>query len=126
MVLRRVAFPPYRLKYVANSPDVAAAITLPFASSLQRIPNLNFQNGNGSGLFGFGPYVDVNRNHNWFDNLTWVHGRHTMKFGFSYHRYQKNENDAGANPSNGQFTFFGTDPNGDQTFQQESGQLSSR
>jgi carboxypeptidase family protein len=110
---------PIGLNTFANSPDVAAAITLPFASSLQRIPNLNFQNGNGSGLFGFGPYVDVNRNHNWFDNLTWVHGRHTMKFGFSYHRYQKNENDAGANPSNGQFTFFGTDPNGDQTFQQE-------
>jgi hypothetical protein len=110
---------PIGLNTFANSPDVAAAITLPFASSLQRIPNLNFQNGNGSGLFGFGPYVDVNRNHNWFDNLTWVRGRHTMKFGFSYHRYQKNENDAGANPSNGQFTFFGTDPNGDQTFQQE-------
>ncbi|HEY4676096.1 MAG TPA: TonB-dependent receptor [Candidatus Angelobacter sp.] len=103
----------------ANSPDVAAAITLPFASTLKRIPNLNFQNGNGAGLFGFGPYVDENRNHNWFDNLTWIHGHHTMKYGFSYHRYQKNENDAGANPSNGQFTFFGTDPNGDQTFQQE-------
>ena len=110
---------PIGLNTFANSPDVAAAVTLPFASTLKRIPNLNFQNGNGSGLFGFGPYVDVNRNHNWFDNLTWVHGRHTMKYGFSYHRYQKNENDAGANPSNGQFTFFGTDPNGDQTFQQE-------
>src|SRR3954452_11464575 len=110
---------PIGLNTFANSPNVAAAITLPFASTLKRIPNLNFQNGNGAGLFGFGPYVDENRNHNWFDNLTWINGRHTMKFGFSYHRYQKNENDAGANPSNGQYTFFGTDPNGDQTFQQE-------
>ncbi|HZD95847.1 MAG TPA: TonB-dependent receptor, partial [Candidatus Sulfotelmatobacter sp.] len=110
---------PIGLNTFASSPDVAAAIALPFPATLQRIPNLNFQNGNGAGLFGFGPYTDVNRNHNWFDNLTWVHGRHTMKYGFSYHRYQKNENDAGANPSNGQFTFFGTDPNGDQTFQQE-------
>jgi Carboxypeptidase regulatory-like domain/TonB dependent receptor len=110
---------PIGLNTFANSPDVAAAITLPFPSTLQRIPNLNFQNGNGAGLFGFGPYVDENRNHNWFDNLTWIHGHHTMKYGFSYHRYQKNENDAGANPSNGQFTFFGTDPNGDSTFQQE-------
>jgi hypothetical protein len=110
---------PIGLNTFANSPDVAAAVALPFTPTLQRIPNLNFQNGNGSGLFGFGPYTDVNRNHNWFDNLTWVRGHHTMKFGFSYHRYQKNENDAGANPSNGQFTFFGTDPNGDSTFQQE-------
>ncbi|HEY7401897.1 MAG TPA: carboxypeptidase regulatory-like domain-containing protein [Candidatus Angelobacter sp.] len=110
---------PIGLNTFANSPNVASAITLPFVPTLQRIPNLNFQNGNGSGLFGFGPYTDVNRNHNWFDNLTWIHGLHTMKFGFSYHRYQKNENDAGANPSNGQFTFFGTDPNGDETFQQE-------
>jgi hypothetical protein len=110
---------PIGLNTFANSPDVPAAITLPFVPTLKRIPNLNFQNGNGGGLFGFGPYVDVNRNHNWFDNLTWVRGRHTMKFGFSYHRYQKNENDAGANPSNAQFTFFGTDPSGNQTFQQE-------
>lgn len=110
---------PIGLNTFANSPDVVAAITLPFPSSLQRIPNLNFQNGNNAGLFGFGPYRDINRNHNWFDNLTWVKGKHTLKFGFSYHRYQKNENDAGANPSNGSFTFFGTDPTGTNTFQQE-------
>ncbi len=110
---------PIGLNTFANSPDVAAAITLPFASPLQRIPNLNFQNGNNAGLFGFGPYRDININHNWFDNVTWVRGRHTLKFGFTYHRYQKNENDAGANPSNGSFTFFGTDPTGTSTFQQE-------
>lgn len=110
---------PIGLNTFANSPDVVAAITLPFPSSLQRIPNLNFQNGNNAGLFGFGPYRDINRNHNWFDNVTWVKGKHTIKFGFSYHRYQKNENDAGANPSNGSFVFFSTDPSGNNTFQQE-------
>ena len=110
---------PIGLNTFSASPNVVSAITLPFPSSLQRIPNLNFQNGNNAGLFGFGPYRDINRNHNTFDNLTWIKGRHTMKYGFSYHRYQKNENDAGANPSNGSYTFFGTDPNGNTTFQQE-------
>lgn len=93
----------------ANSPDVVKAIQLPFASPLPRIPNLAF--GSLSGLAGFGPYRDFNINHNWFDNLTWVLGKHTVKVGFSYSRYQKNENDAGGNPSNGSFGFFSVDPN---------------
>src|SRR5713101_7662399 len=82
---------------VTNSPDVVKAIQLPFASPLPRIPNLAF--GTLSGLAGFGPYRDFNINHNWFDNLTWVLGKHTVKLGFSYSRYQKNENDAGGRPS---------------------------
>ncbi|HKF22536.1 MAG TPA: carboxypeptidase regulatory-like domain-containing protein [Candidatus Angelobacter sp.] len=111
---------PIGLNTFTNSPDVAAAISLPFPVTLQRIPNLNFVNGNNGGLFGFGPYRDINRNHNVFDNLTWIHERHTLKFGFSLHHYQKDENDAGGqNPSNGLFTFFGTDPTGTPTFQQE-------
>lgn len=108
---------PTGLNTFANSPNVAAAINLPFASPLQRIPNLDF--GIGSGYFGFGPYVDVNRNHQWFDNLSWVKGKHLLKFGFSYNRYQKNENDAGANASNGSFDFFNTDPGGNPQFEQE-------
>src|SRR5713101_1170595 len=97
----------------ANSPDVVKAITLPIPSALPRIPNLAF--GQVAGLAGFGPYRDFNINHNWFDNLTFVHGPHTLKFGFSYNRYQKNENDAGGNPSNGEFGFYSFDPNADPT-----------
>jgi len=88
---------PTGLNTFAASPNVPAAITLPFASPLQRIPNLDFSTG--SGYFGFGPYLDYNRNHNWFDNLTWLKGKHILKFGFSYNRYQKNENDAERTPS---------------------------
>src|SRR5579859_2658936 len=102
---------------ITNSPDVVAAIKLPFASPLPRIPNLAF--GSLSGLAGFGPYRDFNINHNWFDNLTWVLGKHTVKLGFSYSRYQKNENDAGGNPSNGSFGFYSFDPTGAVTPQQE-------
>ena len=103
-----------------NAPNVVSAVKLPIPSALPRIPNIAF--GVGSGLAGFGPYRDFNINHNWFDNLTWVHGQHTMKFGFSYSRYQKNENDAGGNPSNGEFSFFSVDPNDPNdapSFQQE-------
>jgi len=102
---------------ITNSPDVVAAVKLPIPSSLPRIPNLAF--GSLSGLAGFGPYRDFNINHNWFDNLTWVLGKHTVKVGFSYSRYQKNENDAGGNPSNGSFGFFNVDPTGAVTPQQE-------
>jgi hypothetical protein len=103
---------------LTNSPDVVNAITLPFPTSLSRIPNLDFQNGDA--LSGFGPYRDFNRDHNWMDNLLWVHGKHTFKFGASYHRYQKSENDAGGfTESNGGFVFNSIDPSGNSTFQQE-------
>jgi hypothetical protein len=100
-----------------NSPNVAGAITLPFANTLQRIPNLGFSDM--SGLAGFGPYRDFNHNHQVYDNLSWAKGRHTLKFGFSYNWYQKNENDAGANPSTGNFGFYDTPPVGDPNHQQE-------
>src|SRR5437868_6424713 len=109
----------------ANSPDVVAAITLPTPSPLPRIPNINFNTGQ-SGLFSFGPYRDFNKNHNYFDTLTWAKGKHTLKFGVTYNRYQKNENDAGFSPSNGTFTFYdatqNVDPDTGQattSFQQE-------
>jgi len=77
-------------------------------------------------LFSFGPYRDFNKNHNYFDTLTWAKGKHTLKFGVTYNRYQKNENDAGFSPSNGTFTFYdatqNVDPDTGQattSFQQE-------
>jgi hypothetical protein len=94
-----------------NSPDVAAAIRLPFATTLGRVPSVGFDVG--SGFFGFGDYDDFNRNHNVFDNLTWIVGRHSMKFGGSFHWYEKEENAGGDNAG----TFAFNSPDG--TFQQE-------
>lgn len=105
---------PIGLNTVAASPDVASAITLPFGNPLARIPNLDFSSG--SGYFGFGPYRDFNRNHNIFDNLSWVKGRHNLQFGVSYHRYQKQEN--AASGSEGTFSFSAFDGQQD-SFQQE-------
>lgn len=75
------------------SPDIKP--TLPFADTLGRIPSLSMSGL--SGIAGFGPYRDYNRNYNGFDNQTWIKGRHTFKFGFSYNHYQKTENTAGNN-----------------------------
>ena len=79
-----------------TSPDVAAAIHLPYPRQLSRIPSLSFDDGFDS-LFGFGQYRDYNRNHNLFDNLSWNHGHHALKFGFAFNHYQKKENAAGDN-----------------------------
>jgi hypothetical protein len=92
---------PIGLNLSANSPDVINAITLPFASTLDRVPSLAI---NGiSSIAGFGSYRDYNRDHNVFDNMTWIKGKHSFKFGGSYHHYQKRENAAGSNV--GSFSF---------------------
>lgn len=99
---------PTGLDSTVNSPDVANAVTLPFTSTLSRVPDLSF--GNYASILGFGPYRDFNDDHNAFDNLTKIIGRHTMKFGFTYNWYQKNENAARGNQ--GSFTFSSVGPGG--------------
>lgn len=100
-----------------NSPDVASAITLPFAETLNRIPSISFGAPNAS-FFGFGTYKDYNKNNNVFDNLTKTIGKHSLKFGFSYNHYEKSENSGGNNA--GTFSFAATPPDSGATeFQQE-------
>jgi hypothetical protein len=82
----------------ANSPDVKA--NLPFAPTLARLAAINTS---FSSTGGIAPYDDFNRNHTAFGNFTKVWGPHTMKFGFTYHHYQKTENADGNNP--GTFSF---------------------
>lgn len=91
---------PIGLALSSNSPNVTSAVKLPFAVSLARIPSIA---PGYSGVAGFGPYDDFNRNHNVYDNLTWIRGRHTLKFGTSINYYQKTENAAGNNV--GSFSF---------------------
>src|SRR2546426_977980 len=106
---------PIGLGAAKNATHVIGAITLPFASQVPRVPSLNFSDSEG--LFGFGSYRDFNRNHNWFDNLSWNRGRHTFKIGFQYHWYQKSENAGSGNE--GTFSFDDTDPGGNPTLEQE-------
>jgi len=95
----------------AKSPDVAQAVSLPYRVTLDRVPNLIF--ADLENLAGFGQYLDFNRNHNFFDNFNWTKGKHSLKFGFSYNRYQKEENAAGDNVGNYNFdatNAVGSDP----------------
>ena len=95
---------PVGLELTSLSPDVASAITLPFASTLPRVPSLAISGM--SSITGFGPYRDYNRDHNVFDNVTWIKNKHTLRFGISYHHYQKSENAGGNNV--GSFSFPNT------------------
>ena len=101
----------------ALSPDVAGSITLPNAVSLQRIPTLSLPDAVIGNVTGFGQYRDFNRNHNVFDNLNWILGNHSLKFGFSYNHYEKDENSGGNNTGTFTFTAEGEqltdDPNAD-------------
>ncbi|MBZ5726490.1 MAG: carboxypeptidase regulatory-like domain-containing protein [Acidobacteriia bacterium] len=93
---------PIGLGASVNSPDIN--LKLPFTNTLGRVPSLSF--GGISAVTGFGPYRDYNRNHNWFDNITKIMGRHTLKAGVSINKYEKRENAAGNNT--GTFTFATT------------------
>jgi outer membrane receptor protein involved in Fe transport len=91
---------PTGLMAATNSPDIK--VPLPFAVTLNQVPNMSFTGG--SGLATFGQYRDFNRNYTFFDNMTKIHGAHTLKFGFSYNYYQKTENAGGGNQSSFAFT----------------------
>jgi len=86
---------PIGLDAGANSTGVVNAVTLPYTDTLGRVPDLDFLNF--SAINGFGPYRDYNDDYNAFDNLTKMAGRHALKFGGTYHWYQKNEDAANGN-----------------------------
>jgi hypothetical protein len=103
---------PVGLTSKANDPDINPAE--PFANTQGVTPELAFTSG--SSLLGYGPYNEYNKNFAWFDSLTWIKGRHTMKFGGSFNRYNKTENAAN---QEGTFSFTTTGiPTGTSSFMQ--------
>ena len=104
-----------------NSPDVVAALNLPFTPTLARIPNLTFSGAAPTiGLSGpgsFGPYRDYNRNHTAFGNVTKIMGGHTIKFGAVFYHYNKEENAGGLNAGLFAFNANGV-PTGTRDFEQ--------
>jgi hypothetical protein len=69
------------------------------------IPNIVF-NGDGFSSIGDstdGPYANSNNSLQFIDNLSWVRGKHTFKFGAEFGR--QNYNQVGNQFSRGQFTF---------------------
>lgn len=81
---------PQGLMSKANSPDINPPE--PFPNTQGVVPYLSFTGG--STLIGFGPYNERNRNIAFSDAVTWIKGRHTMKFGGTLTRYNKTENAA--------------------------------
>jgi hypothetical protein len=106
---------PIGLVTAQNSPDVISAISLPFTSTLNVAPVLNFTYFQS--ITDRGQYRDFNDDNNAFDNLSKVVGRHALKFGVTYHWYQKDENSASGNQGN--FSFPTTAPNGTNSEYQE-------
>jgi hypothetical protein len=69
------------------------------------IPAISF---NGDGFTGIGdntdgPYANDNNTLQAIDNLSWIHGKHTFRFGFEYDR--QNYNQVGNQFSRGNFVF---------------------
>jgi hypothetical protein len=103
---------PVGLTARVNSPDINPL--LPFPDPEGVVPTLTFTGG--STVNGRGPYYDYNRNFAWFDNMTWIKGRHALRFGYSLNRYQKTENSTSGQGSFG-FTSNGV-PSGTSSYQQ--------
>lgn len=90
-------------------------ITLPYASTRDRVPTIT---GNGfTGLTSFGPYDNFSYKHNFNGSLTGIYGNHTLKVGAVYSLYRKNEN-ALAGSNEGNFSAFPTTIPTGQTFPQ--------
>ena len=96
----------------ANSPDINPPE--PYTNTQGVIPTVGMTSG--SSLVGYGPYHEHNKNYNFYDSVTWIRGRHTLKFGYSLNRYNKTENAAS---DQGSFSFSNTGaPSGTNAFQQ--------
>ena len=94
----RIQSTPIGVTAKANSPDVSPAE--PFTNLQGVVPTISISGL--TGVAGYGPYHERDRNWVGFDSLTWVKGRHTLKFGISVDRYNKSENQAG---NQGSFSF---------------------
>jgi len=94
---------------LANSPITPP---LAFARTRDFVPTVA---GNGfSTLTTFGDYVNFSWKHNFSSDVTWVRGRHTLKFGGTYSIYRKNENALAGNNAGGFSGFLNTAPNSAQ------------
>lgn len=91
---------PIGLLSKSSSPDIQ--VNLPFQSTLGNVPYVSMTSL--SRVFGYGPYDNHSRNYNAFDNMVDVHGRNTLKYGFTYNHYEKSENNASTNAGSFSFT----------------------
>ncbi|HVW11276.1 MAG TPA: carboxypeptidase-like regulatory domain-containing protein, partial [Bryobacteraceae bacterium] len=103
---------PVGLTAKANSPDIN--VPLPYPDPEGVIPTLSFTGG--TSIAGFGPYNEYNKNWAWYDTVNWQLGKHSLKLGVQFNRYNKTEN---AGSGQGSFSFTNTGaPTGTTSFNQ--------
>jgi hypothetical protein len=95
--------------YSAFSTDTVATLGVPGLKSgspvTWGVPAISL---NGDGFSGIGdntdgPYANNNNTLQMVDNVSWIHGKHTFRFGFEYNR--QNYNQVGNQFSRGNFVF---------------------
>ncbi|HLZ50058.1 MAG TPA: carboxypeptidase regulatory-like domain-containing protein [Candidatus Acidoferrum sp.] len=97
---------------VINSPAFVGALAnnLPFTDPYKRVPGVTFPTGNISGVaIPSAPYFERNIDKNLYDDVSWVKGNQTLRFGFAAQWMRKSEN--AVNPTNGTFNFRNTGGN---------------
>jgi hypothetical protein len=95
--------------YLAFNDDVVSKIGIPnfptTAPVTWGIPNITLIGYSGIGDSTEGPYANNNNTMQFVDNLSWIHGKHTFRFGAEYTR--QNYDQVGNQFARGQFTFQG-------------------
>lgn len=93
--------------FLAFTTDAASTVGIPGLKSGDPvqwgIPNVTINNYSGIGDSTEGPYANDNNTMQIVDNLTWVKGKHTFRFGAEFRR--ENYNQSGNQFARGQFTF---------------------
>jgi Carboxypeptidase regulatory-like domain len=93
--------------YLAFNTDVVSQIGIPnFPGGLPvtwGIPNITLANYNSIGDSTEGPYANMNNTLQFVDNLSWIKGKHTFRFGAEFTR--QNYDQVGNQFARGQFTF---------------------
>jgi hypothetical protein len=103
---------PQGLSARVNSPDINPQLAFPNPEGV--VPTVSMTSGSSTN--GAGPYTDYNRNYAWNDSVNWTKGKHAVRLGFTFNRYQKTEN---ANSGQGNFGFTNAGaPTGTSAFQQ--------
>jgi len=80
----------------------ALANNLPFTDPYKRVPGIGFFSLSGVAI-PVSPYFERNIDKNVYDNLSWVKGNHSLRFGLTAQWMRKTEN--AVNPTNGSFSF---------------------
>jgi hypothetical protein len=95
---------------VIDSPAFVGALAnnLPFTDPYKRVSGVSITNITGVSIPS-APYFERNIDKNLYDDVSWVHGAHTLRFGVANQWMRKSEN--AVNPTNGSFSFRNTGGN---------------